>query len=179
MPHGKEVDMEALIIDNSPKNVTLIEDSLVNSGFFKPCIFHHASIIDEAKGHIIDQHFRFIVIDPGFAEEYGLPLIKTIKDYAPSTKTIAFSLCSTQPCIPECGQRCLELGAACHLDKAKSFDLLPTIVRQCLNPVLGESETYIKVTPRKALHSILGNTFNNQARLKTPHFLRRNRYGKS
>jgi len=128
--------MEALIIDDSPQNGHLIEDFLLNSGLFETCIFHHASKIEEAKEHIQGQHFHFIIIDPAFSKEYGLPLIKTVKDYSPSIKIIAFGLCSTNPCVSECRQQCLGFGANCKLDKVKAFGLLPATIRKCLNPAL-------------------------------------------
>ena len=126
--------MEALIIDDTPSKGHLIEDCLLNSGrfTFESCIFHHASTIEEAKDHIVGQHFHFIIIDPAFSRDFGLPLIKTIKDYSRSTKIIAFSLCSTKPCVSECRQQCLECGADYHLDKVKAFGLLPTTVGKCL-----------------------------------------------
>ena len=166
--------MEALIIDDA-SNGHLIEDFLLNSGIFETCIFHHASIIQEAKEFIPGHYFHFIIIDPSFSKEYGLPLIKTVKDYSPSTKIIAFSLCSTKPCSSECRQQCLEWGADYHLDKVKDFGLLPTIVRKCLSQDLEENYNFNEAVPRRTLHSILGDTFVNHARLKTPTFLRANR----
>jgi len=167
--------MEALIIDDTPSRGHLIEDYLWNSDLFESCIFHHASTIEEAKNHIIGPHFHFIIIDPAFSRDFGLPLIKTIKDFSPSTKIIAFSLCSTKPCSPECRQQCLELGADCHLDKVKAFGLLPTTVGKCLSPALEESYNFNSAVPRRTLHSILGDTFVDHARLKTPTFPRANR----
>jgi len=127
-------DGPILVIDDGPKKVNLkeylkgflngylIEDFLLNSWFFEPCIFHHASTIKEAKELIQGQHFNFIILDPAFSREFGLPLIKTIKDYSPCTKIIAFSLCSTKPCSSGCRQQCLEWGADYHLNKVKAFN---------------------------------------------------------
>ena len=167
--------MEALIIDASPQNGYLIEDYLLNSVFFETCFFHHASIIEEAKEHIQNQHFDFIIIDPAFSKEFGPPLIRVAKDYSPSTKIIAFCLCSTNPCVSECRQQCLELGANCHLDKAKDIYLLPATVRKCLSPALPELYNFNKAVPTITLSSILKETFIGDARLKTPYFLRAKR----
>ena len=160
--------MEALIIDDSPANGFLAENFLLNSGFFETCTFRHASKIEEVKELIQGRLFQFIIIDPAFSREFGLPLIKTIKDYSPSTKTIALSLCSIKPCASECRQQCLDLGADCHLDKVKAIGLLPEVVMKYLGP----DYFYNKTVPRKTFSSILRGEFSGNTRLKTPSFLR-------
>ena len=164
--------MEALIIDDSPKNGYLTEDFLLNSGFFGTCVFRHTSKIKEAKELIQGRLFHFIIIDPAFSGASGLSLIKMIKDYSPSTKIIALSLCSIKPCASECWQQCLDLGADCHLDKVKTFDLLPETVRRYLSSALEGASKYKKAVSAKTFPSILRGEFSGNARLKTPSFLR-------
>ncbi len=115
------------------QNGHLIEDILLNSGFFETCFFHHASTIEDAVEYFPGSYFHFIIIDPLVSLEFGLPLIKTIKDCSPSTKIIAFSLCSVKPCTTKCRQQCLECGADCCLDKVRHFNLLPETVKKCLS----------------------------------------------
>ena len=161
--------MEALVLDDSPENGILIEDFLLHSVFFGPCTFWHTSKIEEAKELILGRFFRVIIIDPAFSRVFGLPLIKTIKDYSSSTKIIAFSLCSIKPCASECRQQCLDLGADSHLDKVQDFGLLAEAIREYPGSALEGSQNYNKPVPTRTFPSILRDGFSSNARLKTPH----------
>jgi len=165
--------MKALIIDESCQNGYLIEEFLLNQNITDTLVFHHANKIEAAIELARTHHFHLIIIDPAFSREFGLPLIKTIKDFSPSTTIIALSLCSTTPCTPTCREQCSNQGADWHLDKATQFDLLPAIVRKCLSPALFEPDNFVR--PGRTLPKVLRETFNDHRSLKTPSFLRSKR----
>lgn len=163
--------MEVLIIDDNSENKCLAEDFILNSVVSGTCTFRHASKIEDAKELIQARLFQFVIIDPAFSREFGLPLIKTIKDYSPSTKLIAFSHCSIRPCAAKCGEQCLHLGADCHLDKVTTLGLRPEAVRRSPNSSLKET-SYNKTITKKTFSSIIRGDFSSNARLKTPSFLK-------
>ena len=166
----QEVEVEVLIIDDNSENKRLTEDFILNSVVSGTCTFRHASKIEDAKELVQARLFHFVIIDPAFSREFGLPLIKTIKDYSPSTKLIAFSHCSIRPCTAKCEEQCLHLGADCHLDKVTTLGLPCKAVRGFSNSSL--KETSYKTITKKTFSSIIRGDFSNNTRLKTPSFLR-------
>lgn len=169
--------MKTLILDGDPQDGHRIEGFLWDSGFPDACEFYHAKKIEEAIVLTRTHRFHFVIIDPAFSRDFGLPLIKTVKDFSPSTKIIAFSLCSTTPCTQKCREQCLDQGADYHLDKMTQFDQLPAVFREHMHPALVEPDRIIKVAPKKTLFSILRKTFNRNTSLETPYFLRAKRSG--
>jgi len=144
--------MKALIIDGNRQNGHLVEAFLSNQGFPETSVIYHTNDLEGAIEIISSHHFQLIIIDPSFSREFGLPLIKTVKDFSPSTTIIAFSLCSIKPCASTCRQQCSNQGADWHLDKIRQFDLLPAMVRKSLNLALVWPDNLI--APKKTLSLI-------------------------
>lgn len=167
--------MKILILEGSPQDGYRIEDFLWDSGFPETCNFRHANKIAKAIELTQAHHFHLIIIDPSFSKESGLALIKTVKDFSPSTVVIAFSLCSTTFCTTTCREQCSDQGADCYLDKNTQFDQLPVMIRKHLNPTLLAPDKSITTLPKRTLPSILRSTFNDRPSLRTPSFLRSRR----
>ncbi|CAI2717123.1 response regulator [Nitrospina watsonii] len=122
--------MNILLIDNEESLLDLMEGLIRFSVDISDLNIEKAQKADEAKHLALQNGPECVVIDPHFSDEWGLPLIKTIKEFKPKTFLIAFSNCSDAPCRGHCREQCLEAGANWHFDKTKDFMRVPQVIRE-------------------------------------------------
>ncbi|MCF8719483.1 response regulator [Nitrospina gracilis] len=126
--------MNVLLIDSDKNLLHLIEGLIEFSILTSHLKIETVDTPHQAAQMALQSGPEFVVIDPQFSKEWGMPLIKTLKEIQPNTVVFAFSNCLSEPCFGNCREQCLEAGADRHFDKAKDFLSVPQMIREKAKP---------------------------------------------
>lgn len=125
--------MNILLIDKEKKLLDLLETLILFSNNTPDLKIEKAQNHIEAKRLALYNSPDLVVIDPMFSGEWGLALIKTIKEIRPQTFIVALMDDVSTLAFDTYREQCLKVGVNRYFERGKDFMLIPRLVSELIS----------------------------------------------
>lgn len=120
--------MNILLIDKEKKLLDVMEGLIQFSNDARDLKIEKAQTHEEAKRLALYNGPDLVVIDPMFSGDWGLALIKTIKEIRPQTFVVALMEDTGPAAFDTYREQCLKFGVNRYFEKKKDFMRIPGLV---------------------------------------------------